>query len=87
MLVREAPPEWRYKQLPFSTWHLTLFIVMVTESECSIYIPNEQFLVFKKEENKLRENGSQQCTSEGIASGMRMVKGQDVKLEKTKLAT
>lgn len=71
----------------FLTWHLTLLIVMVTELECSIFILNEPFLVFKIEENGLRENGSQECTSEGMASGKRTEKCQDVKLEKTMLTT
>lgn len=61
------------------------FIVMITESGCSIYTPNEQFLVFKTKESAMRENESLESISEVMSSGKRMEKRLDVKLEKTEL--
>ena len=69
----------------FWTRHQTLFIVMITESECLVYIPSEQFLVFKIEQSGLREKESLESISKVISIGKRMEKGLDAKLEKTEL--
>lgn len=53
----------------------TLFIVMITESECLVYIPSEQFLVFKIEQSGLREKESLESISKVMSFGKTMEKG------------
>ena len=59
----------------FWTQHQTLFIVMITESECLVYIPSEQFLVFKIEQSGLREKESLESISKVMSFGKTMEKG------------
>lgn len=50
-----------------------------------VYIPSEQFLVFKIEQSGLREKESLESISKVISIGKRTEKGLDAKLEKTEL--
>ena len=48
---------------------------MITESECLVYIPSEQFLVFKIEQSGLRAKENLESISKVMSLGKTMEKG------------
>lgn len=48
---------------------------MITESECLVYIPSEQFLVFKIEQSGLRAKENLESISKVVSFGKTMEKG------------